>query len=253
MRLLERKQNGELALSEFIGEGIPAYAILSHTWAVDNSEEVNFQDVEAGTAKSKAGYKKIEFCAKHAVDDGLRYFWIDTCCIDKRNAVELSEAINSMFRWYKNATRCYVYLSDVSICDNQEQRRQSSPAWEPAFRKSRWFTRGWTLQELIAPRLVDFFSSEDERLGNKLSLEAMIQDVTGISRNALRGDLLSDFGIDERMSWAEHRSTKLEEDKIYSMLGIFDISMPLIYGEGREKALKRLQDEVNKSYKGRLF
>jgi Heterokaryon incompatibility protein (HET) len=112
MRLLGRKPDGDLALREFTGRDVPAYAILSHTWS---EEEVSFQEVEAGTGKDKAGWKKIDFCAKQAWADGLRYIWVDTCCIDKKNAVELSEAINSMFRWYQKAVRCYVYLSDVSI------------------------------------------------------------------------------------------------------------------------------------------
>jgi hypothetical protein len=107
MRLLERKPDGSLILREFIGSAVPAYAILSHTWG---KEEVSFQEVDAGTGKDKAGWRKIEFCAKQAGADGLRYIWVDTCCIDKRNVVELSEAINSMFRWYQKAARCYVYL-----------------------------------------------------------------------------------------------------------------------------------------------
>jgi hypothetical protein len=166
--------------------------------------------------------------------------------------VELTAAINSMFRWYRKAARCYVYLSDVSI-QNEGLHEQVNPAWEVAFRKSRWFTRGWTLQELIAPALVDFYSFEGERLGNKLSLEAMIHDITGIARNALQGSALSNFSIDERRSWAERRNTTIEEDEVYSLLGIFDVSMTLIYGEGKDKASRRLEEEIHKSYKGKLF
>ncbi len=152
-----------------------------------------------------------------------------------------------MFRWYQNAARCYVYLSDVSILNS---RRHDQSVWEGAFKKSRWFTRGWTLQELIAPTLVDFYSSEGERLGSKLALEPLIHEITGIARTALGGAALSRFSIDERMSWAEHRDTTLEEDKAYCLLGIFDVSMSLIYGEGKEKAFRRLQQEIHKSYKG---
>lgn len=244
MRLLECKPDGDLVLREFIGRAVPAYAILSHTW---NAEEVSFQEVDAGTGKDKAGWKKIDFCAKQAGVDGLRYIWVDTCCIDKRNAVELSEAINSIFRWYQKAARCYVYLSDVSI---DGQHSQSYPAWAVAFRESRWFTRGWTLQELIAPTLVDFFSSEGERLGSKMTLEHIIHERTGIATSALRGDALSNFSIDELMSWAEYRNTTLEEDKSYCLLGIFDVSIPLIYGEGGDRASRRLREEIHKSYKG---
>jgi hypothetical protein len=155
---------------------------------------------------SKIGWRKIQFCAKQAAADGLQYFWVDTCCIDKKNAVELGAAINSMFRWYQNAAHCYVYLSDVSKSDTEADDER---IWEEAFRKSRWFTRGWTLQELIAPRLVDFFSLEGIRLGSKLSLELIIYEITGITKNALRGDALPNFSIKERSSWAEHRNTTI--------------------------------------------
>jgi hypothetical protein len=250
IRLLQRKPDGEIVFREPTSGDVPAYAILSHTWG---KEEVIFQDMEVNVdmskTVSKAGWRKIEFCAKQAAADGLEYFWIDTCCIDKKNAVELSAAINSMFRWYEKATRCYVYLSDVSTLDSG-QNGHSNSAWEAAFTKSRWFTRGWTLQELIAPTHVDFFSSNGERLGNKLSLEVLIHSVTSIAMNALRGDPLSSFSIHERMSWAERRNTSLKEDKAYCLLGIFDVSMSPIYGEGEEKAVRRLRHEIHISCKG---
>jgi hypothetical protein len=244
IRLLQRKPNGEIVFREPTSSDVPAYAILSHTWG---KEEVSFQDMEASGGIGKAGWKKIEFCAKQAAADGLEYFWIDTCCIDKRNAVELSAAINSMFRWYQKAAHCYAYLRDVSTPDveGHEQR-----VWEEAFRKSRWFTRGWTLQELIAPTLVEFFSLEGERLGDKLTLGPMVHEITGIASSALRGDALSNFSIDERMSWAEHRNATVEEDEIYCLIGIFDVSMLANYGEGRDRASRRLQEEIHKFYKG---
>jgi hypothetical protein len=154
-----------------------------------------------------------------------------------------------MFRWYQNAAYCYVYLSDVSKPDNgvDDQR-----VWEEAFRNSRWFTRGWTLQELIAPRLVDFFSSEGERLESKLSLESQIYEVTGIATKALRGDALSNFNIKERRSWAERRNTTIEEDKAYCLIGIFEVSMVPNYGEGRDQAFRRLEDKIHRLYKGKL-
>ena len=256
IRLLECKPGDKPVLREFTDKNVPAYAILSHTWAIDNKEEASFQDVEAGVSKSKAGYKKIQFCAQKAEADGLQYFWIDTCCIDKSNSTELSRALNSMFRWYQKAARCYVYLSDVSIHGDGGDggdHQNASAVWESAFRRSRWFTRGWTLQELLAPTLVDFHSMEGEQPGSKSSLEEMIHNITGISRRALKGQPLSDFSIEERMSWAKHRNTKEEEDGVYSLLGIFDVSMPPIYGEGKEKAFRRLQNEVNKLEKGRCL
>ncbi len=251
LRLLHRTHDGEVVFREPTIGDVPAYAILSHTWG---KEEVIFQDIQVGVdmnnTVNKAGWRKIQFCAKQAAVDGLEYFWVDTCCIDKKNAVELGAAINSMFRWYQNAARCYVYLSDVSKPDNgvDDQR-----AWEEAFRNSRWFTRGWTLQELIAPRLVDFFSSEGGRLGNKLELESQIYEITGITNKALRGDALSNFSIKERRSWAERRNTTIEEDAAYCLIGIFDVSMVPNYGERRDQAFRRLEDEIHRLYKGKLF
>jgi hypothetical protein len=247
---VQGKPDGGHILHEFIGTDLPAYAILSHTWG-PAGEEVSFYDIEAGTGTSKTGYGKIQFCAQQAAADGLRYFWVDTCCIDKKNAVELSEAINSMFRWYQKAARCYVHLPDVSTTDCTLKDQRSRLAWEQAFRQSRWFTRGWTLQELIAPKLVDFFTSDGERLGDKSSLEDMIHEVTGITKRALKGDPLANFSVDERLAWAAQRNTKLEEDQIYSLLGIFDISMSPIYGEGIERAYRRLRREIDEASKGR--
>lgn len=251
MRLLERKPNGDLAFRESTRTDIPAYAILSHTWSRDSNDEISFHDVEAGTGEGKAGWKKIEFCADKASADGLRYFWIDTCCIDKRNNKELTKAINSMFRWYQKATRCYAYLTDVSLHDGQDAPQLGTIPWEATFKKSRWFTRGWTLQELLAPTQVDFFSLEGERLGSKLTLQDLIHDITGIPHAALKGAPLETFSRGERMSWTSGRHTKEEEDQAYCLLGIFDVSMPLVYGEGQEKAHKRLQDEIDKIYRGR--
>src|SRR5258706_12048994 len=206
MHLLERDNDGEFSLTQDFGDDIPRYAILSHTWGAD-TEEVTFRDLMDGTGKSKAGYDKIRFCGEQARRDGLQYFWVDTCCIDKSNNNELSEAINSMFRWYRNAGKCYVYLSDVPrpAFDNNDKSCQLP--WESAFRKSRWFTRGWTLQELIAPIVVEFFSKDWEHLGNKASLERHICEITGIPVKALQGSPLSDFSITERGLWAENRKT----------------------------------------------
>ena len=251
IRLLQRAPDGAIVFCEPASDPVPAYAILSHTWG---KEEVTLQDMEADADRTKitsqAGWAKIQFCADQAAADGLQYFWVDTCCIDKKNAVELGAAINSMFRWYQNAARCYVYLPDVSKSGN---KTGDGRAWEEAFRTSRWFTRGWTLQELIAPRLVDFFSAEGQRLGTKLSLAAEIQEVTGIPKEALRGNALSSFSIRERRSWAERRNTTMEEDEVYCLLGIFDVSMAVIYGERRDQAFRRLEEEIHKLHKGRLL
>ncbi|KAI9768033.1 MAG: hypothetical protein M1839_004296 [Geoglossum umbratile] len=195
MRLLRLEDDGEFSLVEFVGKNIPCYAVLSHTWGLDD-EEVTFNDLVNGMGKSKAGYRKIGFCRQQAANDGLRFFWVDTCCIDKSSSAELSEAINSMFCWYQDAARCYVYLSGVSV---------GTGRWKTAFKKSRWFTRGWTLQELLAPGSVEFFSVEGEPLGDKKSLEQTLHEITGIAAQALRGSPLSYFRTDERMLWAAKR------------------------------------------------
>jgi hypothetical protein len=253
MRLLRRSNTGELSFSRnFVGKDtIPPYAILSHTWGAD-VEEVTFEDLIKGIGKDKLGYNKISFCGEQAKQDDLEYFWVDTCCINKADFTELSEAINSMFRWYRDADRCYVYLSDVSSSVFDTSEESNLWPWESDFRKSRWFTRGWTLQELLAPSSVEFFSRERKRLGNKRSLIQQIHEITGVANLALRGAPLSQFGVDERLSWIERRQTKIEEDKAYSLLGVFDIHIPLIYGEGRKNAFKRLREEIDKPLKGLL-
>jgi len=135
--------------------------------------------------------------------------WIDACSIDKTSSAKLSKAINSLHRWYHTSIECYVYLSDVSF-GKAEQTKESGTnekVWEPWFRKSRWFTRGWTLQELLAPKSVEFFSKEGMRLGEKSSLVPQIHEITGIAQRALQSTLLFDFSVDERMSWAGARKT----------------------------------------------
>jgi hypothetical protein len=248
MRLLQVNADGNLSLTEFLENDIPKYAILSHRW---EAEEVTFADLMNSTGKNKAGYGKIEFCGEQARRDGLEYFWVDTCCIDKSSSAELSEAINSMFCWYQKSARCYVYLSDVSIRKRKASDTSAECTWESAFRASKWFIRGWTLQELLAPRSVEFFSRERNGLGNKRTLEQQIHEITGIPATALREYPLSQFDVDERFSWAKSRQTTRGEDKAYSLFGIFDVQMPLLYGEGEAKAFQRLREEVDKPLKGK--
>jgi len=245
MRLLRLDDNGEFGQVEFFGSNTPRYAVLSHTWGA-GGEEVTLKDLVDGVGKSKAGYSKIRFCGIQAAKDGLQYFWVDTCCIDKSSSAELSEAINSIFRWYQDAARCYVYLSDVLVSSSVGDE-EFSQKWKPTFKRSRWFTRGWTLQELIAPTSVEFFSMGGERLGDKNSLVQEIHEITGIPVQALQGSPLSQFSVEERMSWAARRETTREEDAAYSLLGIFDVHIPLLYGEGRRKAFARLQKEIKES------
>ncbi|KAH6662422.1 hypothetical protein F5X68DRAFT_218561 [Plectosphaerella plurivora] len=218
--------------SFFFSGDVPPYAILSHTWGADE-EEITFQDFQSGnTTKPGIGRFKLDESCKQAKNDGLFYIWNDTCCIDKSNSSELGEAINSMFKWYKKSDRCYAYLQDVP----HDQIG--------LFPKSRWFTRGWTLQELLAPEEVMFFSSEWRLLGSCKELAPQVENATGIPQHYLMGIAdISEASVAQRMSWAATRQTKRPEDIAYSLLGIFGIVMSMIYGEG-EEAFMRLQEEI---------
>ena len=244
MRLLRHKLDDDFELVTYNTDDLPPYAILSHTWT--DGEEVTYDELVAGTGKSKAGYAKIRFCGERAAQDGLQYFWVDTCCINKSTSEELSTAINSMFRWYERATRCYVYLSAVEVPGEVIDVQSFRITWEDAFRRSRWFSRGWTLQELLAPASVEFFSKEGRPLGSKISLEQEVHETTQIPLEVLRGQRLSEISVDERMSWAARRKTTIKEDKAYCLLGIFGVFMPLIYGEGEDHAFLPLEEEVQK-------
>ncbi|RDW71054.1 vegetative incompatibility protein HET-E-1 [Coleophoma cylindrospora] len=249
MRFLRYNNDGEFSLTkDFVSSEIPEYAILSHTWGKDD-EEVTYKDLRDSTGNNKAGYKKIRFCGELARRDRLKYFWVDTCCINKANYAELQDALNSMFRWYRNATRCYVYLSDVCIPPLGINAESNPQAWDSEFWQSRWFTRGWTLQELLAPRSVEFFSPEGLRLGDKSELKQHIQGITSIPTAALEGAPLSQFSVDERFSWMERRQTTLEVDRVYSMLGILDIKMPLLKDTEAATAFGRLREAIDKREK----
>jgi hypothetical protein len=229
MRLLRHCDTGDFSLTQFGDEDIPPYAILSHTWGAD-TEEVTFEDLTNGTGKDKPGYVKIRFCGEQARLDNLHYFWIDTCCIDKRSSAELSEAINSMYRWYQDANVCYAYLADVPS--------------KAKFSGSRWFTRGWTLQELIAPSKMIFFDEGWKELGTKENLRESVSNCTGIPGSVLsESDGVEKVSIAQRMSWGAKRKTTRLEDRAYCLMGIFGINMPLLYGEG-ERAFLRLQEEI---------
>lgn len=253
MRLLRRLKDGRLQLTNRLAADVLhryPYAILSHTWSKDDNEEINYQDFKNGSYRHKlSSYTKIQFCAKQASQDQLEYFWVDTCCIDRTSSEELQESITSMFAWYRNASKCYAYLTDVSVVQHPTPRNTYAGIlrpWEPGFRKSRWFRRGWTLQELLAPREVEFFSVEGNRLGDKKSLEQCLYEITGIPHRALQGHDLCKFSVEERLRWSASRETKRREDKAYSLLGIFNVSMGHMYGEGEHSALDRLQHAIEK-------
>ena len=243
MRLLRLGPGDELTLTK-VDQDLPPYAILSHTWGREN-DEVNFRDVMEKTGKDKPGYKKIVFCGEQARTDSLDYFWVDTCCIDKTSSTELSESINSMFNWYRDAKICYVYLEDVSNSEGGRSEAEISGAiWKSAFQGSRWFTRGWTLQELLAPVSVKFFDQHGSLLGDKSILKQLVSDITGIAERALLEVPPTDFKVSERYEWARGRRTTREEDWAYSLQGIFGVCFEPVYGEGREKAVRRLVNEI---------
>ncbi|ORY18148.1 heterokaryon incompatibility protein-domain-containing protein, partial [Clohesyomyces aquaticus] len=219
-----------LELKLFNDDELPEYAILSHTWgdgeALENSQK---------SFTSRPGYQKIFKCAQTAKRLGLRYIWVDTCCIDKTSSAELQEAINSMYRYYKNSSICLVYLCDAKPVEHRFM-----------LASSRWITRGWTLQELIAPRAIEFYAHDWSHLCNKTEWMDELSEVTGIPANILKTCDPSQACIAERMSWASKRSTTRIEDRAYCLLGLFDLQMPMLYGEG-EKAFFRLQEGILKT------
>ena len=223
-------------LEEFDSGSIPCYAILSHRWT---SEEMSFQDMKSNRSTRSLGYEKVRQFCKRAAQDGFKYAWVDTCCIDKESSAELSEAINSMFIWYQQSGICYAYLEDVSPSHDTEELLAN-------FGGSEWFKRGWTLQELIAPPDILFLASDWTDIKWKSALCPLIHDITGIDEGMLRGTSQpQEFSIARRMSWAAGRKTSRVEDMAYCLMGLFDVNMPLLYGEGG-KAFIRFQEEIMK-------
>lgn len=228
--------------------GSTKYAILSHVW---DKDEVLFADImdPAGlqrlSSQKALGYQKLIGTCKLALSRGFNHVWVDTCCIDKSSSAELSEAINSMFKWYQLSTECIVYLNDVDLTPDGRVH---------GFTESRWFSRGWTLQELLAPDNVLFFDRNWQFIGERSQFAADIIAITGIGKKYLRrrdGRSVSAMLLLEtaatRMSWAARRKTTRVEDMAYCLLGVFDINMPLLYGEGY-KAFCRLQEEIIRVY-----
>ena len=251
MRLLDTQS---YELHEFFDEEVPAYAILSHRW---NDKETSFQDYRKKRDLDSAGRCKITNACNFARSvRGQQWLWIDTCCIDKKSSAELSEAINSMFNWYREAVECYAYLEDVRPTGNGslvEQRHD--------FSCSAWFTRGWTLQELIAPDRVLFCNSSWQIVGHKTSddvpahgsselspnLIHEIHKITAIPERVLRWpDAYTEYSMAQRLSWASGRISRRVEDESYCLLGLLQVHMPLLYGE-RQGAFIRLQQEILKN------
>ena len=243
MRLLNTET---LELQFFMPSSVPDYVILSHRWNAQSSEECSFEDMTKGpildlkcAARKKQGFLKIEGACRLAREDQYSWIWIDSCCIDKSSSAELQEAINSMWTYYAKSNICYVYMSDV---------QNAEAGWDQRFRESEWFTRGWTLQELIAPVCVEFYAEDWAPIGTKAERYQEIADITQIDRTVLvRTQDIDLFSAAERLSWVAHRNVTREEDEAYSLLGLFEVNLPLLYGEGREKAFIRLQEAIYNS------
>lgn len=210
---------------------------------------------------------KVKHACRKAQEDEFEFIWIDTCCIDKSSSAELQEAINSMFAWYRKSAICYAFLSDI---------QRPSGSIDPSsfdITCSRWFTRGWTLQELLAPDFLYFYDASWELLGSRSGWAESISKATTIPVDCLAGpeygecdvyqdrngslmripkprksieDKLQQTTVAARMSWAANRQTTRVEDEAYCLLGLFDINMPMLYGEGN-KAFMRLQQEIMKT------
>ncbi|KAL4076543.1 heterokaryon incompatibility protein-domain-containing protein [Scleroderma yunnanense] len=223
------------------------YAILSHRWTeqeVDYDEMIELtkmDEEDRGEIRRRFGYKKILDSCEQAEKDGYEWLWIDTCCIDKRSSAELSEAINSMYRWYQNSRVCYVYLHDVDSSFPTEDNKTMYPnsnGWPE------WFARGWTLQEMIAPSIVRFFDKDWHSIGDKKTLASTLEAITRVPQHILINGLASNRPcVAQIMSWAANRRTTRVEDIAYSLLGLLDVNMPMLYGEGK-KAFHRLQLEI---------
>ncbi|TFK91991.1 HET-domain-containing protein [Polyporus arcularius HHB13444] len=243
---LLRTSTGELRHFNSPRDVKDGYAILSHVW---QEPEMSFQELRAisfnmaagstnDTPRSRASIK-IRECCKLAELHGYEWLWIDTCCIDRSSSAELSEAVNSMFSWYSQALVCYAYLIDVPNLGSLTRR-------DSLFRSSKWFTRGWTLQELIAPRSLVFLSKEWKVLGTKASLAPLLEEITGVDADVLTfRRKVSEVSVARRMWWASNRNTTRIEDKAYSLMGLFGVHMATIYGEGT-RAFRRLQEEILK-------
>ena len=237
---------------DFRDDEATKYAILSHRWIGDT--EVNHDEMadlalmekrERDEIRKRAGYKKILDTCRQAKKDGYEWVWVDTCCIDKRSSAELSEAINSMYRWYANAKVCYAYLHDVDGSSfptkRDDDKHPKSNGWPE------WFSRGWTLQEMIAPSNLQFFNKNWQHIGDKKTLAHNLSAITGVPWYILEDGLNRNCPcVAQIISWAANRTTTRVEDRAYSLMGLLDVNMPMLYGEGR-KAFHRLQLEIIRS------
>ncbi|KAK0653041.1 heterokaryon incompatibility protein-domain-containing protein [Cercophora newfieldiana] len=256
MRLIN---TATMKLEEFVNaRNCPKYAILSHRWL---DEEITYHEYQDGAKlqQKPESLEKIRSACKLARSRQHNYIWIDTCCIDKSSSAEISEAVNCMFAWYRAAEICFAYMSDVqpgynvvemlesARMDELDQTPEPTPLLHVPFHKSEWFTRGWTLQELIVPSEVEFFAYDWSRIGTRSEMAPIITKACGVDAYALTpGVDLNWVSVARKMYWASKRTTTRDEDLAYCLLGLFDVNMPLVYGEGAARAFLRLQEEIVK-------
>ncbi|KAF2653170.1 hypothetical protein K491DRAFT_706004 [Lophiostoma macrostomum CBS 122681] len=237
MRLLNSQT---FELRSFLPHEIPEYVILSHRWG---TEELTYRDVvqnplsaENSPTRRLRGFPKVDGVCRLASEDGYSWVWIDTCCIDKESSADVDKNINSMWTYYTKSNICYVYMADVA---------DAQSGWSTGFQKSNWFTRCWTLQELVAPVHLEFYAADWSPIGTKLERAMEVAKITSIDDGLLvQNRSIDGYTTAERLSWAAHRQVTQEEDEAYSLLGLFQIHMPMLYGEGRSRAFARLQEAI---------
>ncbi|KAI5986761.1 hypothetical protein F5J12DRAFT_868177 [Pisolithus orientalis] len=217
---------------------LPPYAILSHAW--QSGEAHRFHEIGTPGVCQKPGYDKVQGCCTLALQHGLDYVWIDTCCADANSITAFDEALNSSYAWFNQAAVCFVYLHDVESRERPEQESST-------FRRSKWFSRAWTLQELLAPGNVFFFAKDWKEIGTKAGLASVISSVTGIHTDALmHPERVPHFSVATRMSWAKGRKSSKPEDRVYALMGLFGVNLPIVYGQGETETFMKLQHEIIK-------
>jgi heterokaryon incompatibility protein (HET) len=229
----------------------PRYAILSHRWI--DEQEICLQDWEVYVAnqdplssqiKCKSGFIKIQNACIQAQKRGFEWLWADTVCIDKRDNSEVTKSVNLMFSWYQSASVCFAYMHEVS---NNNQRLKWTEDNAVVRKTPEWFTRGWTLQELLAPKKLLLSDQDWNCIGDRENCAQVITKFTGIPLSALCGKDIQSYSYADRLAWAKGRQTTEPEDRVYSLLGLLGVSLPAVgYGIGLKAALWQLESAIEK-------